>query len=568
MNWLRYALIAGICAVSYLLFLEWNTFQEKQLANKEVHEETLSSAAAIPASDLPQSPIDDAPVRDTVATNQDEDIPTLQPEQARIVEAETAEAKLVSVKTDSFELLIDTFGGDIVKLALPKHLEQQSADSLPFLLMNRSTDKTYVAQSGLIGNDGTDKSATDRPVYSTIQSNYELGDSEDSLIVDFTLNNADAKITKRFTFNRDSYLINVDYIIENTSARLWKAAPYGQLRRNNYKVGESVMFGMQSYLGGATTTDETNYQEVSFDDIEDGFAQFSKLGGWVSMVQHYFISAWVPNPEQTNSYSFKHLSAKGLYIMQYVGPVTTVEPGQTATLSSAFYAGPKDIKKLEKISPFLDLTIDYSFLSFIAKPLFYGLDFIHGKVGNWGVAIILLTMLIKIIFFYPSAMSYRSMAKMRKLQPMMAELKERYGDDRQKMSSELMKIYRKEKVNPLGGCLPILLQMPVFIALYWVLMESVELRHAPFALWITDLSVKDPFFVLPLIMGATMFIQQKLNPTPPDPMQAKIMQLMPIFFTVLFLMFPAGLVLYWVVNNTLSIAQQYVITRQIEKADS
>ena len=564
MNWLRYALIAGMCAVSYLLFLEWNKFEQAQIAANPVSEETLVSEVISPN----EIDVDALMPSPTIADNTTDDLPSVSSTDPA-TEAELApEARLISVKTDSFDLLIDTFGGDLVRVALNKYLAEQKEGSDPFLLMNRSSINTYIAQSGLVGQNGTDKSSSQRPIFSSASNNYVLDDSQNELVVDLRFQDQGVEVIKRFTFTRNSHLIDIDYVILNNSPQVWRAAPYGQIRRNEYEVGESVMFGMQSYLGAAVTTDDKNYQEVSFDDIEDGEPKIVKQGGWVSMVQHYFISAWVPDQEAKNTYNFRKQNSKDIYIMEYVGPISSVEPGQEATINSSFYAGPKDIKKLEKISPYLDLTIDYSFLSFIAKPIFYGLDFIHSKVGNWGVAIILLTLLIKIIFFYPSAMSYRSMAKMRKLQPMMADLKERFGDDKQKMSSELMKIYKKEKVNPLGGCLPILLQMPVFIALYWVLMESVELRHAPFMLWITDLSVKDEFFVLPLIMGLTMFLQQKLNPTPPDPMQAKVMQMMPIFFTVLFLFFPAGLVLYWVVNNTLSIAQQYVITKQIERGES
>lgn len=572
MNRLRYALIAGICVVSYLLFLEWDKFQEAQIAATPANQETVISTSddALPsASGLQDKPAQESPLPIPTAETSSADLPSVASPQAALTkQAPSEELRLISVKTDSFDLLIDTFGGDLVRVALSKHLAEQSDNSDPFLLMNRASNQTYVAQSGLVGQNGTDKSSAQRPLYSVSQNRFELADSDNELIVDLNYTDNDTAIIKRFTFTRGSHLIGVDYIVDNNSDQLWRAAPYGQIRRNDYEVGKAVMFGMQSYLGAALTTDDKNYKEITFDDIDDGTITYAKTGGWVSMVQHYFISAWIPNPELKNNYSFRKQSTSDIYIMEYLGPLTTVEPGQTSTISSHFYAGPKDIKKLEKISPYLDLTIDYSFLSFIAKPMFYAMDFIHSKVGNWGVSIILLTLLIKIIFFYPSAMSYRSMAKMRKLQPVMAEMKERFGDDRQKMSAELMKVYKKEKVNPLGGCLPILLQMPVFIALYWVLMESVELRHAPFALWITDLSAKDDYFILPLIMGATMFIQQKLNPTPPDPMQAKIMQLMPIFFTVLFLFFPAGLVLYWVVNNTLSITQQYIITRQIEKGDS
>jgi YidC/Oxa1 family membrane protein insertase len=341
---------------------------------------------------------------------------------------------------------------------------------------------------------------------------------------------------------------------------------YGQIKRDSYDPNPGSAFAMKPFVGAATSTNDTNYLKLTFDDIADETLTHKKEGGWVAMVQHYFLSAWIPPQDSVNEFKLFKQQNADIYFLQFTSPAFSVAPGTTAEKSTGFYAGPKDIRTLEKISPFLDLTVDYSFLWWIAKPLFYTLDFIHGLVGNWGVAIILLTLLIKVIFFYPSAASYKSMAKMRKLQPKMADLKERLGEDRQKFSAEMMKLYRDEKVNPFGGCLPILIQMPVFLALYWVLMESVELRQAPFILWIEDLSVKDPYFVLPLIMGATMWIQQKLNPTPPDPMQAKIMQMMPIFFTFLFLFFPAGLVLYWVVNNTLSITQQYIITKNIEKA--
>ena len=562
MNWLRYALMAGIGLVAYLLFLEWNTFQATQKTSNTVVEETLTSY------------IDDVPVFTPEQTTLTQhatvnDLPSIASEDEFIptdaIIAPT-NAELITVHTDNFNILIDTLGGDIVKLSLVKHKADIDDEDSALELLNRTSSKLYVAQSGLIGPNGTDKSNADRPIYSAERSGYTMSESDESLIVDLLLEQDGVMITKRYEFFRGSYLINVDYLIDNQSASLWRAAPYGQIRRGDFEVNSDVGIGMQPFLGAAITTPETNYKKFKFDKIDDGAITVSNTGGWVALVQHYFISAWVPNQTAKNSYKIRKLRNESIYVLEYSGELSTVEPGATTKIESAFYAGPKDLKALEKISPYLDLTLDFSFLSFIAKPLFLGLVFIQGFVGNWGIAIVLLTMCIKLVFFYPSAMSYRSMAKMRKLQPMMAELKEQYGDDRQKMSSELMKIYKKEKVNPLGGCLPILLQMPVFISLYWALMESVDLRHAPFFLWITDLSVKDPFFVLPLIMGATMFIQQKLNPTPPDPMQAKVMQLMPIFFTVLFLMFPAGLVLYWVVNNTLSIAQQYVITRQIEKA--
>ncbi len=562
MNWLRYALIAGICAVSYMLFLEWNAFEEARIAADTSNTETLSS------SPLPQLSDENTAIPVT-ADPSNADLPPLPGETEVSTEAPKAvenstQSQLISITTDSFDILIDTRGGDIVKVALPKHLAHIDSDE-PFILMNRSAALTYVARSGLVGANGTDNPSADRPIYSVEKNSWSMAEGEDSLSVDLQYQQGDVTITKRYTFFRGEYRIGLDYLIDNQSNAIWKAAPHGQIRRDGSEVEANVGIGMQPYLGAAMTTLDKNYDKVKFSEIEKETVNLKRQGGWVAMVQHYFISAWIPNSDAQNVYRLRYDTNNHLYILEYFGSLTSVQPNSQGKISAEFYAGPKNLREMEALSPYLDLTLDYSWLWFIAKPLFFALDYIHGFVGNWGIAIILLTVLIKLVFFYPSAMSYRSMAKMRKLQPMMADLKERYGDDRQKMSAELMKIYRKEKVNPLGGCLPILLQMPVFISLYWVLMESVELRHAPFMLWINDLSVKDPFFILPLIMGATMFIQQKLNPTPPDPMQAKVMQWMPVFFTVLFLWFPAGLVLYWVVNNTLSIAQQYVITRQIEK---
>lgn len=568
MNWLRYALISGIALVCYLLFLQWNAFDEQRLSEKQLNE---ANAATLSHSEFTAQSLAEESSLPQVSENSD-DLPTVVNndivETAAALPETTSTPSLIQVQTDSVKMYIDSFGGDIVRVELLKHLASRDNKDSGFILMNRSAESTYVAQSGLLGPNGTDKSSSERPLFTSAQSNYVMNDTDDNLVVELNTQQDGVNITKRFRFERESYLVNIDYIIENRSNTLWRAAPYGQIRRSDFDVESDVGIGMQPYLGAAITTNDKNYDKIDFDDIADETIKVEKTGGWVSMVQHYFISAWVPNQSASNAYTLRKSRGQNLYILEYLGPMTQVAPNTQATIESAFYAGPKNLRKLQEISPYLELTLDYSWLSFIAKPLFLTLEFIHGFVGNWGVAIILLTLLIKIVFFYPSAISYRSMAKMRKLQPMMADLKERFGDDRQKMSGELMKIYRKEKINPLSGCLPILMQMPVFIALYWVLMESVELRHAPFALWIEDLSVKDPIFILPLIMGATMWIQQKLNPTPPDPMQAKVMQWMPVFFTALFLMFPAGLVLYWVVNNTLSIAQQYVITRQIEKGNA
>jgi len=554
-DWQRNLLLAGMAATVFMLIGEWSDFQDRK--NPVVATET--SFAATPSVDLPSS---EAPVSA-------EDIPSDPDLKAASPTIKTnTQQKLISVKTDSLVMLIDTLGGDIVKVGLPRHFAQLDTPDQPFVLLNNTDDKTYIAKSGLIGQNGTDTLAG-RPTFTVSKNEFVMNESEDTLNVDLEFQQDDAKITKRFTFTRGDYLVQVQYLVENQGDATWKANFYGQLNRDSHDpVVSSGGMGMAPFLGAALTSNEENYRKFTFDDIADSSFKETIEGGWVAMVQHYFLSAWVANADEKNIFELKKQGNDDLYLMRYIAPKTEIAPGTSGTITSSFYAGPKDVYRLEEIAPYLDLTVDYGFLWWIAKPIFRFLHFIYSYVGNWGWSIILLTVSIKAVFFHLSATSYRSMAKMRKIQPMMQELKERIGDDKQKMSTELMKLYKKEKVNPLGGCLPILVQMPVFISLYWVLMESVELRHTPFLGWIMDLSVKDPLFILPLVMGLTMWIQQKLNPTPPDPMQAKVMQMMPIVFTFMFLWFPAGLVLYWVVNNTLSIIQQYIITKQIEASDT
>lgn len=555
-DWLRTSLIAGIAFLCFLLVIRWNDFQQRT--------QTLPAETETPASYSSGSnadatiPTDDSIPELTSAANDSTGVPSATPT--------TAVQNAIHIRTDVLDVTLDARGGDIVKVSLPQYPDEIDTPDNPFVLLESNSHKTYAARSGLIGQNGTDSKTKPRPVFQSERADYVLKEGQDSLVVDLFLEQEDGtRLTKRYRFDRSSYAVTISYLVDNTTSTPWRAALYGQIKRDSHRPSVSTGFGMQPFVGAATTTDEKNYDKLSFDDIADETLKHSTQGGWVAMVQHYFLTAWIPPQDATNQYELRQENSDGLYYLQFTSPAFSVAPNSRGETSFQFYAGPKDIRTLEEISPYLDLTVDYSFLWWIAKPLFYILDWIHDHVGNWGLAIILLTVLIKIVFFYPSATSYRSMAKMRKIQPKMAELKERYGDDRQRFSTEMMKLYRKEKVNPLSGCLPILIQMPVFLALYWVLMESVELRQAPFFLWIDDLSVKDPFYVLPLIMGLTMFIQQKLNPTPPDPMQAKIMQMMPVFFTFLMLFFPAGLVLYWVVNNTLSITQQYFITRHIEK---
>lgn len=551
MDWQKNLLIAGILATLLLLVIRWHEYQENLPAPVASSSQASSSIAAdanVPAAtgEIP------------VAAN------------AQVSEADKAkqaQQNLISVKTDSLNVIINPLGGDIVEVALPRHYAKLDTPDQPYVLLDNRDNHTYVAQSGLIGLNGTD-TAQGRPLFTSAQQQYQLTEGNNELQVDLLLQQGEVKITKRYTFTRGEYLIKVEYLIDNQSSAPWSAQFYGQIKRDSQNFVRVSALEMNPFLGAAITTNEENYKKLTFSDIAESEFKTSRTGGWVAMVQHYFISAWIPDANSDNTYSLRKLGANDLYLLGFTGKTNEVAPGNQGVISANFYAGPKDTERLEEISPHLDLTVDYGWLWWLSKPLFWVMKSIHDLVGNWGLAIIGLIVIIKALFFKLSATSYKSMAKMRKLAPKMAEMKERYGDDRQKFSQEMMKLYKTEQVNPFGGCLPLLIQMPVFLAFYYVLMESVELRHAPFIGWITDLSVRDPWFVLPIIYGVTMWFMQKLNPQPTDPMQARIMQMLPIVFTIMFLWFPAGMVLYWVTNNLLSIAQQYVITRQIENADT
>ena len=369
------------------------------------------------------------------------------------------------------------------------------------------------------------------------------------------------EVVRTYRFKRDDYVVDVRVDVANRSEHSWQIAPYGQFQRVEPESPGGI-FRTYTYTGGILSGPEKPYEKIDFSDMASQDVDRDVLGGWVAMIQHYFAAAWIPGSEDTNHYYTKSL-ANGRYVIGVVGPVAVVPPGDTGTFTLSLYVGPKIQERMQDVAPHLERTVDYGWLWLIAEPLFWLLSWIHGFVGNWGWAIIILTILIKLAFFQLSATSYKSMARMRKLQPRITALRERYAADKQRMNQAMMELYRQEKINPLGGCLPILVQIPVFIALYWVLLESVELRQAAFIGWLDDLSLHDPYFVLPIAMGVTMLIQQKLNPTPPDPMQAKIMMALPFVFTFFFLFFPSGLVLYWFVNNVLSIIQQWVITKKI-----
>ncbi len=551
----RLVIYAGLAISSYMLILAWNQDYGTENVTTPVAETSNESAPDF-GSDTPDtSDAVDADVPDV------SDQPAVSAADMPEVAAPTGD--VITVQTDVLNVEINPKGGQVVSVRLPQYSKSIKQKDVPFTLLENSNTRLFIAQSGLVGRDGIDKN--NGALYSTENTEYTLNEGEDTLEVVLTHQSEKAYVEKIFTFTRGEYLMDVRYKVRNISQEPWQGAFYAQLKRDGSDdPSQSSSMGMQAYLGAALTTSEERYQKVGFDDLEEGKFKSVEEGGWAAILQHYFVSAWIPAQDQQHTYNGRYV--KGNYIFGFYDNSVSVAPGETATMGAQLYTGPKIQDRLEEIAPNLNLVIDYGILWWVAQPLFWLLDNIHDFVGNWGVAIILLTVLIKLVFFKLSAMSYRSMANMRKVAPKMAEIKERYGDNREKLGQEMMKLYKTEKINPLSGCLPILVQMPVFIALYWVLMESVELRQAPFFLWIEDLSIKDPLFILPLLMGASMFIQFKLNPTPPDPMQARVMQLMPVIFTVFFLWFPAGLVLYWVVNNVLSIAQQYVITKQIEKS--
>ncbi|KJS05706.1 MAG: membrane protein insertase [Gammaproteobacteria bacterium BRH_c0] len=556
MDWQRNLLISAIVLVLALLFIRWNEFEAER---KPVQESFVKQDVVIPEISANVS----APTGEQPEGSDDFAIPSLAATATSPAPKPEQDSRLITIRSDVLEVTIDTYGGDIVRTALLEYPETLKPGSDPFVILNRTENHTYIAQSGLIGPNGTDNKA-ERPLFQVQGNHFTLDSGEDELVVPLVYRQGDVTITKQFILRRGDYLMGVDYAIDNRSSSSWQGHLFGQIQRDTWQPPTGDGFGMQPYLGAAVTTAEKNYKKVTFSDLQDQPFTVSKTGGWVSMVQHYFISAWVPAQDQENSFTLRKLGSRDLYTLGFTSPQLTVPAGETGAIKAGFYVGPKDQPRLEAIAPYLDLTVDYGWLWWIAKPIFFVMTFIHGLVGNWGWTIILLTVCIKLLFFKLSATSYRSMAKMRKLQPEMARLKELYGDDRQKLSQEMMGFYKKEKVNPMGGCLPILIQMPVFIALYWVLFESVELRHAPWILWINDLSVKDPYYVLPVLNGISMYITTLLQPEPPDPTQAKVMKIMPVAFSFMFAFFPAGLVLYWTVNSVLSILQQWYITRRIE----
>ncbi len=537
-----------------------------------------------------------AAIESQVNGNFKEDLPTAAGEPAETVTkaeeptTETAsvakqpEAKVVTVQTDALALEIDLQGATIRNLDLLNYPVEQSntfvnrmrqligmdakePNRAPVRLFNASQEKMFVAQSGLIAGAGSAAAADHHTSFSSDKDRYVLQPGQDSITVPLTWTGENGlKITKLFTFKRGSYEITLEQKVHNGTGMPWSGRQYSQLLRapDTSDQGNMLTGGMRAYNGGVVYTEKDKYQKISFEDMADDNLDVSTKGGWAAFIQHYFASAWIPPAEQDNHFYTKTLQ-DGRFVIGSYSPPLNVAADSEARFVSRLFAGPKIQPVMEKIAPGLELTVDYSVLTFIGKPIYWLLNQIHNISGNWGIAIIGVTLCIKLLMFPLTQASFKSMAKMRKVQPRLKELQERFADDRPRFNQEMMALYKKEQVNPLGGCLPLLLQIPVFMCLYWVLGETVEFRQAPFALWIQDLSVQDPFYVLPLIMGVTMKIQQSLNPAPIDPVQAKVIKMFPIIFTVFFLFFPAGLVLYWVVNNTLSIFQQMYISKKIEQ---
>ncbi|MDP5135845.1 membrane protein insertase YidC [Rheinheimera baltica] len=533
----RSLLVIGLALVSFLLWQQWNI----DTAPKPVTPVTQNSDS-------------------TGSSSADLQLTTADAEQS--VATVAAAARTITVSTDVFNLRIDSRGGDIVGLELPAfELNKGEGDAYP--LMRKLNGFEYVAQSGLIGRDGPDDSRNPRPVYTAEKSSYALSSGATELVVPLLFNHNGLQIEKRFTFVAGQYDVRVEYFIKNQSTEVKTVQPYQHMVQT-IDNGEGSSMMMPIYRGAAFGTSSERYNKYAFDDMQEKNLLEATTGGWVAMLEHYFVSAWVPDAQTDNQlYS---LVRNGQGVIGAKGPAVNIEPGAEITLTSTFYAGPKDQDSLAKIANGLDLTVDYGFLWFISQPLFWLLTTIQGFVVNWGVAIICITLIVKGAMYPLTKVQYESMAKMRNLKPKIDELQARYKEDRQKMGPAMMELYRKEKVNPMGGCLPMIIQMPIFLALYWVFVESVELRHAPFMLWINDLSAQDPYYVLPVLFGLSMFLMQKLTPMQvTDPMQQKIMMWMPVAFSVFFLWFPSGLVLYWFVSNLISLAQMLYIYKGMEK---
>lgn len=560
---LRPMLFMGLLVLSYLMWVEWQKDYGPQPQSQTATQAAATSfdAPPVPAPQDNALPLaGDLPTAQTGTDSMDQNMVS----QAVM----TGESGLLTVTTDVLEVGIDLVGGTVVSARLLDYPVELEVSEIKVDLLSRSGPEMFIAQSGLLSREAAPNHTS---IYRADTMQYTLGESTDEIRVPLIWDEGNGiRVTKTFIFKRGQYDIAIRHTLSNESGQSWSGSRYDQLQRavlTDKDDGGFTNPGRYSFFGIGFYSPDEKFEKVDFDDIASEPYKRSFSGGWLSMVQHYFFTAWIPPHAEVNSYSTQVYSPTGFprYIARAVSPTVNVSTGTSHEFESRLYVGPKLQDNLAEVAPGLGHTVNYGIFTVFSKPLFWLLSNIHSVVGNWGWAILLLTVLIKLLFFKLTEAQYRSMARMRKLQPRIEQLKERYGDDRQRMSQAMMEMYKTEKVNPLGGCLPILVQIPIFIALYWVLLESVELRQAPFILWIDNLTARDPYFVLPVLNAAFMMMTQRLTPTAGmDPMQRKIMQFMPIGFSIMFAFFPAGLVLYWATNAGLSLAQQWYITRKIE----
>ncbi len=551
----RLFLFAALVFVGMLLWQQWQVDYGPQPVLTESNAVNQSNAGTDTGAGLPE--LDDLPDEAESTVNRDNTANISISDDAKTITG----SRRILVETDVIRAEIDTLGGVVRSLKLKKFPVSLDTPDEFLEIVHSQPDSVYLMQSGLRNKENT--APNHHSLYQAAQYEYRLEEGSDELVVPLIWKENGIEVVKSYHFKRGDYLVDVKHRVNNMSSQDWQGAEYRQIQRSRPLETSRLLY---TYTGSVYYNELVKYEKVEFDDMEDTQLKVQSSGGWIAMLQHYFLSAWIPDQSETNlAYSIANTRRQpATYTIGLRSQNQQAVPGSSVDFSSQMFVGPKIVNRLEEISPGLELTVDYGVLTFISKPLYWLLSFYQSYVGNWGLAIILLTLTIKAGFYKLSETSYRSMARMRKVAPRMKTLKERFGDDRQKLNQAMMELYKTEKINPMGGCLPILVQIPVFIALYWALLESVDLRQAPFIFWIKDLSVMDPFFVLPVIMGISMLIQQKLNPPPPDPIQAKVMMALPFVFTVFFAFFPSGLVLYWVINNILSITQQWIITKRIE----
>lgn len=554
----RVALYGLLALVLYTLWTDWNKDYPATATNSSSNAVTLSVPSTSHSGEVQITPSSNQTMEHGVDVNQQ----SMNSADAIASQANLKmEQPLTYVETDVLKAGFNVDTGDLVDLRFLKYTESDS-NPTPFVMLSNEASKQYITLTRLLSIQ-KDQLENTKVQFDKKSIHVTEDKAKGEWLVSMTGKTANNLVIKKeFVFNKGQYLINVNYVVSNEGKEAWEGSWTTQLLQHEPSEDKSSLFHLGSYSGGAVSIPgDKLYKKISYEDMQKESFDKTIKGGWVAMQQHYFLSAWIPAEDSTHKFYTQVAGTD--YIVGMLSNPVHIDSNQTFSFNSRLYVGPEDMSVLKKIAPGLDLTIDYGWLSFISVFLFFILENVYRFVGNWGWSIILVTLIIKLAFYHLSAKSYTSMANMRKLQPKIDALRLRFADDKTKLSQATMELYKKEKVNPLGGCLPIVVQIPVFIGLYWVLLESVQLRQAPFIFWIHDLAIPDPYYILPIIMGITMFVQQKLNPPPPDPMQAKIMLFLPVVFTGMFLHFPAGLVLYWIMNNTLSIIQQWYITSKI-----